>query len=83
MIKFVLLAGLAFLTACSSTSQFYRATCVNPDATDRFVYDGFRESSLQDNTLELTNKNHTIYYSIPSGTACRIEPMETQFERQD
>lgn len=77
-LKSVLL-GLV-LAGCSTTAVApekikLEAECVSPAHGTIFKYTDFTETSTAGlNLLVLTNKETVVYYPIPTGVACRVQP---------
>ena len=75
----VVLAALTVLAlaSCASFSPRYAVECASPEQTSAFRYADFNKYRVvKPSTLELTSNNNVVYYNIPEGTACRVQPLE-------
>lgn len=74
----LLLLGILglILSACASVpTTTSMVECINPSQLDKFKYTGVTASEVQGAAvLVLTSDEGVVYYNIPAGSACRINP---------
>lgn len=72
----LLLASALLLTSACSTTQL-AVECASMEQGRSFRYVGADKLKIVNpNTLRLTSDENVIYYNIPAGTACRVQPAE-------
>lgn len=66
---------LLLLAGCSSIP--YEVECLAPGKADHFVYKDFEDHQMSESgVLTLDDSGKKLYYSVPAGSACRVQPME-------